>query len=28
VDDLERTAVRDEITPGLYKHNAARLLGL
>ena len=26
--DLERTAIRDEIKPGLYKHNAARLLGL
>lgn len=25
---LERTAIRDEIKPGLYKHNAARLLGL
>jgi len=27
-DDLERTAIRDEVKPGLYKHNAARLLGL
>ena len=27
-DDLERTAIRDEIKPALYKHNAARLLGL
>ena len=27
-EDLERTAIRDEIKPGLFKHNAARLLGL
>jgi hypothetical protein len=27
-DDLERTAIRDEIKPAHYKHNAARLLGL
>jgi hypothetical protein len=27
-DDLERTAIRDEVKPGLCKHNAARLLGL
>jgi len=27
-DDLERTAIRDEVKPALYKHNAARLLGL
>ena len=27
-DDLERTAIRNEVKPGLYKHNAARLLGL
>jgi uncharacterized protein len=26
--DLEQTAIRDEIKPALYKHNAARLLGL
>ena len=26
--DLERTAIRDEIKPALFKHNAARLLGL
>ena len=26
--DLERTAIRDEIKPALYQHNAARLLGL
>jgi predicted TIM-barrel fold metal-dependent hydrolase len=26
--DLERIAIRDEVKPGLYKHNAARLLGL
>ena len=26
--DLDRTAIRDEIKPALYKHNAARLLGL
>jgi hypothetical protein len=26
--DLEKTAVRDEVKPGLFKHNAARLLGL
>jgi uncharacterized protein len=27
-DDLDKTAIRDEIKPGLYKNNAARLLGL
>ncbi len=27
-DDLEKTQIRDEIKPALYKHNAARLLGL
>jgi predicted TIM-barrel fold metal-dependent hydrolase len=26
--DLDKTAVRDEVKPGLFKHNAARLLGL
>ncbi len=26
--DLDQTAVRDAVKPGLYKHNAARLLGL
>lgn len=26
--DLDRTAIRDEIKPALYKHNAARPLGL
>ncbi len=26
--DLELTAIRDEVKPGIYKHNAARLLGL
>ena len=26
--DLEKTSVRDEVKPGLFKHNAARLLGL
>jgi uncharacterized protein len=26
--DLAKTAVRDEVKPGLFKHNAARLLGL
>jgi hypothetical protein len=26
--DLETTAIRDEVKPALYKHNAARLLGL
>jgi predicted TIM-barrel fold metal-dependent hydrolase len=26
--DLERTAIRDEVKPGLYKDNAARLLRL
>jgi hypothetical protein len=26
--DLETTSVRDEVKPGLFKHNAARLLGL
>jgi uncharacterized protein len=26
--DLEQTAIRDQIKPALYKHNAARLLGL
>jgi predicted TIM-barrel fold metal-dependent hydrolase len=28
MSDLEKTAIRDEIKPGLFKHNAARLLGL
>jgi predicted TIM-barrel fold metal-dependent hydrolase len=26
--DLEQTAIRDEVKPGIYKGNAARLLGL
>jgi len=26
--DLAKTPVRDEVKPGLFKHNAARLLGL
>jgi len=26
--DLGKTAVRDEVKPGICKHNAARLLGL
>jgi uncharacterized protein len=26
--DLEQTAIRDEVKPGIYKDNAARLLGL
>ncbi|GLW11935.1 4-hydroxyphenyl-beta-ketoacyl-CoA hydrolase [Microtetraspora sp. NBRC 13810] len=26
--DLEKTAIRDEVKPGIFKHNAARLLGL
>ncbi|HUZ23806.1 MAG TPA: amidohydrolase family protein [Streptosporangiaceae bacterium] len=26
--DLDQTAIRDEVKPGLYKDNAARLLGL
>jgi hypothetical protein len=26
--DLEKTAIRDEVKPGLFKNNAARLLGL
>jgi hypothetical protein len=26
--DLDRTAIRDEVKPDLYKNNAARLLGL
>jgi len=26
--DLDKTAVRDEVKPDLYKNNAARLLGL
>jgi uncharacterized protein len=26
--DLAKTSVRDEVKPGLFKHNAARLLGL
>jgi uncharacterized protein len=26
--DLDKTAIRDEVKPGLYKNNAARLLGL
>lgn len=28
MEDLAKTAVRDEVKPGLFKHNAARLLGL
>jgi len=28
MDDLAKTSVRDEVKPGLFKHNAARLLGL
>jgi predicted TIM-barrel fold metal-dependent hydrolase len=27
-DDLDKTAIRDEVKPGIYKDNAARLLGL
>jgi hypothetical protein len=26
--DLEKTSIRDEVKPGIFKHNAARLLGL
>ena len=26
--DLDKTAIRDEVKPDLYKNNAARLLGL
>jgi hypothetical protein len=26
--DLERTEIRDEVKPGIFKNNAARLLGL
>ena len=26
--DLEKTEIRDEVKPGLFKHNAARLFGL
>jgi predicted TIM-barrel fold metal-dependent hydrolase len=26
--DLEKTAIREDVKPGIYKHNAARLLGL
>lgn len=28
MDDLAKTSLRDEVKPGLFKHNAARLLGL
>lgn len=28
MEDLAKTSVRDEVKPGLFKHNAARLLGL
>jgi hypothetical protein len=28
MDDLAKTSIRDEIKPGLFKNNAARLLGL
>jgi hypothetical protein len=28
MDDLATTSVRDEVKPGLFKDNAARLLGL
>jgi predicted TIM-barrel fold metal-dependent hydrolase len=26
--DLEKTAIRDEVKPGIFKDNAVRLLGL
>ena len=28
MEDLTKTSIRDEVKPGLFKHNAARLLGL
>ncbi len=28
MSDLEKTAIRDEVKPGIFKHNAAKLLGL
>ena len=28
MSDLEQTAIRDSVKPGIYKDNAARLLGL
>jgi predicted TIM-barrel fold metal-dependent hydrolase len=28
MDDLAKISIRDEVRPGLFKHNAARLLGL
>ena len=28
MSDLEKTAIRDEVKPGIFKANAARLLGL
>jgi predicted TIM-barrel fold metal-dependent hydrolase len=28
MEDLAKTSVREEVKPGLFKHNAARLLGL
>jgi predicted TIM-barrel fold metal-dependent hydrolase len=26
--DFDKIAIRDEVKPGIFKHNAARLLGL
>jgi uncharacterized protein len=28
MSDLEKTEIRDEVKPGIFKHNAAKLLGL
>jgi predicted TIM-barrel fold metal-dependent hydrolase len=28
MSDLEKTGIRDEVKPGIFKHNAAKLLGL
>jgi predicted TIM-barrel fold metal-dependent hydrolase len=28
MSDLEKIGIRDEVKPGLFKYNAARLLGL
>jgi hypothetical protein len=28
MSDLEKIALRDEVKPGIFKHNAAKLLGL
>jgi hypothetical protein len=28
MSDLDKIAIRDEVKPGIYKGNAARLLGL